>query len=244
MTALGEPCPVPVADLLRDKRFQIRAKLDRGMVNRYANVLAAGNEMPPVRVAIVAGVPCLVDGWHRVAAHEAAGRGTVVAVLVAASEDEARWWAAKANLTHGLPLKSNERRAVFRAYVGAKRHLKPKPRREGPHPLKSYREIAADLGGIVRHTTVRFWMREDFRDLFLRMGGGEGSRENEKPGHAITPETVNRNTAQGHLEQALAASRGMHDPDLRGSLVELAERIAKAIRDGGEWHRPDANPDF
>jgi hypothetical protein len=73
---------VRIADLLRDHRFQVRQGLDRGTVVRYSASLAAGVEFPPVTVALVDGVPVLVDGWHRIEALLAIDRHMVEAVIV------------------------------------------------------------------------------------------------------------------------------------------------------------------
>lgn len=62
--------------------------------------------------------------------------------------------AASANLTHGPPLKSSEVRAAFRVYIQTKQHRKGKGR------LKSFREMAQELGR--SHNTIRNWMTEDF----------------------------------------------------------------------------------
>ena len=141
----GTAHEVLIADLVRDRSFQVRAGLDRATVTRYANVLKAGITMPPIRVAVVDGAAVVVDGWHRLAAVELLGGTTIEAVVVEASERDARWMAAQANLQHGRPLKSVEVREAFRFYIRARKH------RAGGR-LRSYREIAQDLGGSRRTT--------------------------------------------------------------------------------------------
>lgn len=70
-------------------------------------------------VAMVGGVPLVVDGWHRVAALRHIGRGRVEAEVVEASRDEALVLAMMANLRHGLPLKPREKGAAVRRALGA-----------------------------------------------------------------------------------------------------------------------------
>ena len=111
---------VPISDLLRDHQFQIRHKLDLGVVARYTSVIRSGIAMPPVKVAMLKGMPVLVDGWHRVAALEKAEQHTVEAEIIEVeSVDEARFLAGCANLEHGLRLKGPEVKETFRAYIRA-----------------------------------------------------------------------------------------------------------------------------
>ena len=54
---------------------------------------------------------------------------------------ECEWFAANGNMEHASPLKTTEYREIFQAFVAAQKHH----RVDGS--LKSYREIAADIGG-------------------------------------------------------------------------------------------------
>ncbi|MBB6289788.1 MULTISPECIES: ParB N-terminal domain-containing protein [unclassified Pseudomonas] len=174
---------VIIAQLCRSKDFQVRAKLCSHTVQRYATAIKAGQELPPLQVALVDGVPCLVDGYHRAEALEYLGYVEAEAVITDTTRHEAQWMAATANLTHGLPLKTRELRQVFRVYIRTGRHKKGRGR------LKSYREIAQDLGR--PHTTIRLWMEKDFKKLFNEYGdanrrakGDDGVRPPPPPGDA------------------------------------------------------------
>jgi hypothetical protein len=226
-----EATTVRIADLLRGERYQIRAKLDPGTVARYANGYAAGAGLPPVTVAQVGKALVLVDGWHRVAALERLGRGEVGAVVIPATDREARWLAAHANLTHGLPLKNKEIREVFRAYIRARQHL------DGRGGTKSYRVIAQDLGGVKAYTTIRNWMQKDFREIAKRMEGDERFTGDGGPG-GPGPSAVFTATAGQHLDNALAAFRGIEDPVERGQIIEQMERALEEMKEGG-YSRPD-----
>jgi hypothetical protein len=78
---------------------------------------------------------------------------------------EAEWLAANGNTEHASPLKAKEYRRIFQAFVGAQKHH----RVDGS--LKSYREIAAAIGGARGYTTIRNWMRQDFPSVFQAMAG-------------------------------------------------------------------------
>lgn len=216
---------VTLAQLCRAPEFQVRKRLDQNTVNRYASAIKAGQQLPPLKVALVDGVPCLVDGYHRAAALEALGYLVAEATITTATKDEARWMAASANLTHGLPLKSSEVRAAFRVYIQTKQH------RKGRGRLKSYREIAQELGR--SHNTIRNWMAEDFRKLFKEYGGnqpgGEGGLQPQPQPPAAAQNAIN------HLEQARQAFQETTCPTAR----EAIRHQLKALHDEllGDWQQ-------
>lgn len=224
--------PVDIADLVRHRDYQIRKKLDGGTVHRYATIMRGGNLMPPVRVAIVNGAKVLVDGFHRVAAAEQAERSTVEAEIVEdVSPEEARWLAVEANLTHGLPLKAKEVREGFKVYIKARKH------KDGKR-YKSYREIAADLGGSRHFTTIRNWMRRCFPHLFRIYSAGDDTSLRSEKFKGAPPCSFTVIASEG-LEQARAASKAKLTPWDRGDLVQQAEGVTETIKGGGEWSRPD-----
>lgn len=218
---------VALKDIVQSPKYQMRQKLDGATVSRYATVLANGSTLPPVKLAEVNGALVLVDGWHRVAAHRKLGTFDIEATVDAASEKDALWMAAQANLTHGLPLKSREVRAVFRAYMDAGKYWK------GRRP-KSYREIAEDLGNLKTHQTIANWMSKDYRDVARLMGNEERKRyENGPP----TLEVVDRLAVevQQSLDNARAAFRGVQDPDDRKQLIQTARMTLEAMEKGDGW---------
>ncbi|NGM20409.1 ParB N-terminal domain-containing protein [Roseomonas stagni] len=226
------PIKLDIADLHRDPRNQIRHGTNRAVVDRYATALRAGVELPPVRVAMIEGVPTLVDGWHRVAAHQAIGATSVPAVIVQATAREARWLAAEANLAHGLPLKPREVRDAFRAFIRARKHRTAASARQ-PSGRLSYRDIAKALGGLVTHQTVSNWMHKDFPDIALEYGGEVGT-----PAEAPSPddpEAAFASAAHDAIRQAVAAARGVHDPDRRGAIIEAAEAALRELHEAAPW---------
>jgi uncharacterized ParB-like nuclease family protein len=224
---------IRVAEVLRDDALQVRSSLNANTVARYESAYRSGCELPPISVAIVKGIPKLIDGWHRLAALERLGRIQVEAEIVEASERDARWLAAKANLANGLPLKSKELRKVFRAYVHARQHRLP------GSGLKSYREIAKELGGVVSYGTIRNWCERDFPRLFREMAGADDLKGSGglKPPSPTSP----ARQAVFNLEQALAASRGVKCQRERGELLEEARRVVAEIEAGGPWEPPQSD---
>lgn len=177
-------------------------------------------------------MPVLVDGWHRVAAHQAIGSAAVEAMVRDATEREARWLAAEANLAHGLPLKPREVREAFRAFIKARRHRLPAKPGAEPGRL-SYRQIATALGGHVTHQTVHNWMQKDFPDT-AREYAGEVTPPAEAPG-PDDPEEGFARAALDAIERAVAAARGVRDPGRRGALIEAAEGALREMRKAAAW---------
>lgn len=221
--------------LVLDPSFQVREKLDFGRIKGMATAVESGVELPPIRVADVKGVLKVVDGWHRVAAHKAAGIREVRAVVWAMSDRAACAEAGLANLTHGLPLKSKEVRKAFNAFIADKRHRKP-----GGGVL-SLRELAvAATGGMKSYGTVRTWLKEDhprtFQESYQRdpdAGAGEGG-----PPRIPTPEEARRDAAHDALADVRDAALAMETPHGRGEVVEQLEAILKEIEARGVV-RPD-----
>lgn len=231
---MSEGVRLNIADVVRDKRLQVRTTMNRGTVQTYAKALAAEQEFPPVTVADLGGVLYLTDGWHRVAALEANGEAEVVAEVCAMTWPEAQMAALTANLKHGLPLKASERRGVFRRYMkaGLWKNAKGRP--------KSSREIAAELSGIMTHTTVLNRIRADFPKL-ARHWTGEGPEGGAMGGLRVqegdTPDALEE--ARGRLSEALALSRGVTCPEQRGELLEDLDKLRREVEAARPW-RPVA----
>ena len=124
--------------------------------------------------------------------------------------------ATNAGIDHRLPLKANEYRRKFQVFVGAGKHH----RVDGS--LKSYREIAAEIGGARGYTTVRNWMKQDFPGVFRAMGGHYepfGLTQDDRPTVSLAAVVFDA------LKGARAALPAVRDPYERGKLVELLEQM-------------------
>jgi hypothetical protein len=219
-----------ISTIVQDDRFQIRQIVDPRIVQRYANVLRAGVTMPPVKVANVEGVMILVDGFHRVAAMQLIDRSKVRAEIIdASSKQEARWLAGKANLTHGLQLKSREVRAVFKAYVKADKYM------DGRSELKSYRKISEELSGRVHYTTVRAWMVDDFPKVAARMAG----LESRAKGGTRKRDQRWKEAMLRDLNNARAKFEGIKTPSDRGDVIAHVENMLQEMRGSGGWEVSD-----
>lgn len=231
----GTAVQVVISQLCRSPDYQVRQKLCWDTVKRYAGNTKAGQVLPPVQVALVDGVACLVDGYHRVAALELLGHLTAEAVVVEATRENARWMAAQANMNHGLPLKPREFRKVFQVYVQTGRHKK------GQGKLKHYREIGLELGR--PHTTIRNWMAKDFPKVFHQLAKQYGEGNAPEGGcHPLPPPPPAQATrALEHLENARQAYQEATCPQARETIRQAFEESARDVL-GSDWR--DTSRDF
>lgn len=219
---------IEITDIVQDDQLQVRAKLDAGFIDRYANAYKQDVEMPPVTVAEINGAFILVDGWHRIAALQSLQKDCVEVRIIPSTMREAHWLAAQANLTHGLALKTRELQEVFKKYVKAHKHFVSMGTSGKRHTLKSYREIATDLGGYRAHTTIRNWMKKYFPNVYRRMSDdpipskGQGGLIDEdfKPISA---------TVRDNINNVRAAYRGVTDPDEKAQLIGEVEKLLEQM---------------
>jgi len=130
---------VALADLRTDGGTQVREAMKDATVEEYAAALADGAAFPPVVVFFDGKDHWLADGFHRVAAHEAAGIVDVLAEVREGTREDALWFALSANKRHGLPMSNADKQRAVKLALASRPH-------------KSDREIAATVG--VHHNTV------------------------------------------------------------------------------------------
>jgi len=216
------------------REYQMRAKLDRTMIDRYAKAYRSGAKFPPISIAIVNGRPIVVDGWHRLTAQRRIGQANVAAHVVTATKPEALAMAAQANLRNGLPLKRKELLSAFKTLIRAGRH------RQGTR-LLSYRELQDLLGGIVRHTTIRNWMIRHYPKIARQYSGEavEGSR-----GEPRDSDLAALMMARSAAVEALTLVGGIKNPARRGEAIAFVESALAHLKAGAKWTPPQPNDDF
>ena len=121
---------LPVDEIVLDPGLNLRDRLDPEAIERYAE---SCEDLPPVTVFDVDGQWLLADGFHRHAAFIARNRPKIPSKVVEGSYAEALQFAAGANLTHGLPLRRQERRRAVEVRLRV-------------DPDRSDRQLARELG--------------------------------------------------------------------------------------------------
>lgn len=81
---------------------QPREKIDDCVSSEYAELLENGKGLPPIDVFYDGEDHWVAEGFHRVAAHEKAGRTDIDCNVYRGSKEDAQWHALQSNQTHGL----------------------------------------------------------------------------------------------------------------------------------------------
>jgi hypothetical protein len=120
---------VPLNAIALDQGLQARVALDSDAVADYRAAIEGGAALPPVECWRVGGALYLVDGFHRVAAMAQLGSEFVSVVVVGEGTiDDAAWYAAGVNASHGLRrTNADKRRAVelaLRSPIGSEQSLR------------------------------------------------------------------------------------------------------------------------
>ena len=234
---------IPINRIVVDEELQVRNEIYIRKVQQYATAYLNEAPLPPVIVGQRGEGFVLIDGFHRLAAMRKAGITVVEAVVTDESEDLWKWVAAKANLSHGLPLKKSELFNAFLVLVESQQHMHKKS-----HELKSYREITADLGGSIPHTTIRNWMLKQYPDIAKRIGdksipfGSKAVVTEEQNKEYMTNNTVCK--AEEALENALALAKTLDDGEARGRVIGKVEEVLMLMKEQGSWVLPEVNNDF
>ena len=140
--------------------YGYRKQKDWLRVQQYQEIL---DTLPPVDVFDTPQGMVLVAGHHRYDAHVNEGRQTLRANLHQGSELEARLFAIKSNVVHGLPLTRAERKQALRDFILISK--------AGDGNV-SDRDIARDFGACSRET-VRRERRELVKEELLPLNTDE-----------------------------------------------------------------------
>jgi hypothetical protein len=111
----SEPKKISIELLIQDYTMYPRSQVDSTTVNRYIDALKSGAVMPPIRVDFK--TKRIIDGFHRVFAHQRLGLKTIDAYLEK-TRGEADFYrrAISANSIHGRPYcKWDHKRILARA---------------------------------------------------------------------------------------------------------------------------------
>lgn len=141
---------IAVDSIITDDAIQVRVgRLDAAKVESYTEALKAGAEFPPIDVFRDGSALYLADGFHRLAAHKAAGESEILAVVRPGGYEEAYAHAESANLLHGLELSMDDKKNIY---------FRRLARRFWDDSKTSMREIAKAFG--VNASTISRWRRE------------------------------------------------------------------------------------
>lgn len=151
---------IAVDGIITDDAIQVRVgRLDAAKVESYTEALKAGAEFPPIDVFRDGSALYLADGFHRLAAHKAAGESEILAVVRPGGYEEAYAHAESANLLHGLELSMDDKKNIY---------FRRLARGFWDDSKTSMREIAKSFG--VNASTISRWRQEYARGVFSDEG--------------------------------------------------------------------------
>ncbi|TCV86326.1 ParB/RepB/Spo0J family partition protein [Sulfurirhabdus autotrophica] len=214
---------IPIDLITRDTELQVRNKMDTPTIRKYAVAMRSGAEFPPISLAMVDGTYLLLDGWHRLAAARELGEYHITALVKPMTREVATWEAAKANLTHGLPLKATEKLSVFKLYMKSKQNV------DG-YKLKSYRKIEIELAGLVPRVTLTRWVLKYYPATAKRMGQVKGYGSEVATAPDIDHEPSHLGQARQALSDGLNLYLMLDNPTNRGELIKMTEDALKEMK--------------
>lgn len=103
---------ISITSLISDG-LQTRAAMNEDVVADYAEILAGGGTLPPVKVFFDGQAHFLADGFHRVAAARRAGLAQIAADVEGGTRLLALKYALKANAAHGLRRTNADKRRAL-----------------------------------------------------------------------------------------------------------------------------------
>lgn len=235
----GEVISLPIADIGVDQGVR-HDRLDLDHIARLRDVL---DDLPPILVRKVGERWELIDGSHRVAAHGREDRTHVSAVVIEASDVEALLTATEANISHGRPLDTTDRKRAAERIMAL-------------DPERSNREIAKRCGlspSTVAELRPRPTVQSGQLDAPKRTGGdgkarpatkADAERARERAAEIVAEEPdigtrdlskragVSRGTAadvkkRGHLRDVSATAEEKAQPTIGDMVTVLPDSWAR-----------------
>jgi hypothetical protein len=234
-----------VADVRQHPDFQIRVEgIDRRHVKRLAGQLKAGETLPAIEVARIGRALYALDGFHRLEAHKAEGIADIEAKVARMSLQEAKARAGLANLRHGKGPSRADKQAAFDRYVALGSHLVTEGE-AGPldtvGDVKSSRRIAAELGGLYSHVTIRNKLKALDIEISERVEYPHGY----KPMDIASDDAMLESEREEEALEALRSFEALYqtlEDDTQRELLRAAREMIQALENGKRPERSERLP--
>jgi hypothetical protein len=201
----------------RDGGTQARVACPQSISGRYAELMKAGVQFPPVRVWFDGENYWLADGFQRTAAAEIVGRTCIASEVHHGTLEDARWDSFQANSSHGLPRTRADIEAVVRNAI------------EHPKALPLSNNQFARYLGIPESTLRRL------RKRLFPPGDAAGLRVAVRAGKAYSIDTSSigkRPTGSGRVRPKSRACLRRELSEMKASASPEARGILNVI---GNW---------
>jgi hypothetical protein len=111
---------VPVDRIKRNPQLMMRVELSQPTIVAYTSALESGATFPPIECTEVDGELLLTNGFHRLAAHQNAGRAEIQAIITEGDMDDALLAAACSDNYEGLKRTNADKRKAVLALLANK----------------------------------------------------------------------------------------------------------------------------
>lgn len=208
MSATGEVVTVAVADIGADQGVR-RGTLDLDHIARLREVI---EELPPILLRKAGERWELIDGSHRVAAHRMEDRSDIRAVVLAADDVEAVMAATEANISHGRPLDTTDRKRAAERIIGM-------------DPTRSDREIAKRCG-LSPTTVAELRPRPTVQSGQLDTSKRKGSDGKARPASKADADEARRRAAEIAADEPDISTRDLSTRSgvSRGTAADVKKR--------------------
>jgi ParB-like chromosome segregation protein Spo0J len=133
---------VPLDDITRDESLQPRQGVKEAHVRAIQDAIEAGVDIAPIVLYQLGDTLALVDGWHRYAAHQRAGKGKIRADIYEGDREDATAHAGAANVGDKLGLTASEKVSFLKAILRLPKYAKRSDRALGRMVGTSPRTVA------------------------------------------------------------------------------------------------------
>jgi hypothetical protein len=197
---------LPLSAIRTDGGTQIRARLNRPAIDRYAALMREGHTFPPMVVFFDGREYWLAHGFHRLEGAKKAELDTIPAEIHLGTSEDARWYACGAHKEHGLGRSNKDKQ---RAVIAALNHPNGRAMSDGAIGLHV---------GVDSKTVARWRRRTDSTEIpecHLRTGAD---------GRTIDVSNIGKGRRGNAQNTAVAVAPSAADLCLETAQVEGSER--------------------
>jgi ParB-like chromosome segregation protein Spo0J len=133
---------VPLDDITRDESLQPRQGVKESHVKAIQDAIESGVDIAPIVLYQLGDTLALVDGWHRYAAHQRAGKGKIRADVYEGDREDATAHAGAANVGDKLGLTASEKVSFLKAILRLPKYARRSDRALGRMVGTSPRTVA------------------------------------------------------------------------------------------------------
>jgi hypothetical protein len=224
---------VKIEDIIEEASFQSTNRFEMSTAKEYATKYKAGEDMPPVELALVKGKLVLIDGAHRKAAQKLNGEYQIKAIVTPMTLAEAAIAALKANTTNGKQLTLNQRREKVQRLYELKLY-----KDEYGNP-RSFQAMAKLINNVYSDDSIANWIKKyhprTYSWIDTNLPHRKRKREYTGPlglgGGGAHKVNIQLKGAKEHLNNAELAFFSVQNESERTGIIREAEEMLKRMEE-------------